>query len=245
MNDYFQSHIISLILTWLFSIPLIIGLVAFIIEILFKKTEGIPRFFMVWLIICMLLFGPLRYILLQIFIAIAYPFQNLHALLTTIILAIYIPIVFCILYAIGLGLPLLGTLAIAGFKESPSKMRLWLSALAAPIIFLVGNYLFYFVLPYAAYSTHWLNAEDVIRATNGPPDYFYRDAVEPLARLKFPHFAEEIGLDKMSAKERLRAHVAVLYLSKIECVYYISKAYPAYFEEVKRKYEMNQQQAKP
>lgn len=241
MDDYFQSHIISLILTWLFSIPLIIGLIAFIIEILFEKTEGIPRPFIVWLVICQVLFSPLRYILLQFFVTIAYPFQSLHALFTVIILGFYIPIVFGVLYAIGFGLPLFITIAIAGFKDVPSKIHLWLSALATPIVFLIGSWLFYLVLPYAAYSTHWLNADDIIRATNGPSDYFYRYAVEPFARLQFPHFAEDIGLEKMNAKERLRAHIAGLYLGEDEFVYYISKAYPAYFEEVVRKYKMQQQ----
>jgi hypothetical protein len=232
MNDYFQSHTISLILTWVFSIPIILGMISAGINILFKKTEGTPRSLTVWLVICVLLFSPFRYILLQLFIATAYPFQSFRALLTTCILAFYIPIVFSILYVIGLGLPLLGTMAVAGFKNRPSKMRLCLSAIAAPIIFLIGGWLYYLVLPYAAYSTHWLNSGDVIRATNGPPEYIYKYVVEQMTPIQFPGYVHKIGFDKLSPKQRLRSHVAAVYLGEKEFSFFVYKSYP---EEFRRK----------
>jgi hypothetical protein len=247
MNDYFQSHTVSLVLTWLFSIPFIVGPIAVAIEMLFEKTKGISRFFVIWLLICVLLFSPFRYSLLQIFMAIAYPFQSIHALLTTIILALPISVVFGVLYGIGLWLPWEGIVVIAGDENTPSKIRLWLAAMAAPILYLISSYLFYLVLPYAAYPMHlsMIDAQDVIRTTNGPAGYFYKYAIEPSCSLEFPVFVDKVGWEKMSAKERLRAHVAGLYLNEREFVYYISKAYPAYFEECKRKYKMNQQQAEP
>lgn len=232
MDDYFQSHTFSIILTWLFSIPLIITLIGLGIILLFEKSEGISRLFMVWLLICILLFSPLRYLSLQIFMAIAYPLQSFRAFFTTFILAIYIPIVFGIIYAIGFVLPTIGVMAIVGFKDNVSKIRLWLSALAAPIIFLIASYLFYLVLPYAAYSTHWLNPKDVIRATNGPPEYFYRYVVEQMTPLKFPSYAHEMGLDNLSPKERLRSHVAIVYLGQKQFTFFVYKSYP---EEYKRK----------
>ena len=232
MDDYFQSHTFSIVLTWLFSIPLILGLIGVVISYLFEKVEGISHFFMVWLLICILLFSPLRYLFLQIFMAIAYPLQSFRAFFTTFILAIYIPIVFGIIYAIGFVFPTIGVLAIVGFKDNVSKIRLWLSALAAPIIFLIASYLFYLVLPYAAYSTHWLYAEDVIRATNGPPEYFYRYIVEPFTPLILPRYVEEIGFDNFSPKERLRSHAALIYLGQKQFTFFVYKSYP---EEYKRK----------
>ena len=238
MEDYFQSHTFSIVLTWLFSIPLIIGLIGLVIDFLFKKTEGIPRLFTIWLFICILLFSPLRYFLLQIFITIAYPIQSLRAFITTLILIIYMPIVFIIPYAIGFVLPTLGALAIVGFKDTASKIRLWLSALAAPIIFLIASFLFYLVLPYVAYSTHWLYARDVIRATNGPPEYYYRYVVEPFGFISFPKYVEEMGFDNLSPKERLRSHVAIMYLGKKQFTFFVYKSYP---EEYKRKTCYNEQ----
>jgi len=233
MDDYFQSHTLSIVLTWLFSIPLIIALIGTTISFIFEKIEGISRFYILWLVICILLFSPVRYILLQIFIAISYPFQSFRACITTFILAVYIPIVFGILYAICFALPMLVTCAIVGFKDTFSKVRLWLSALAAPIIFIIASYLFYLVLPYAAYSTHWLYTKDVIRATNGPPEYFYRYVVEPMAlEIRFPMYVKEIGFDNLSPKERLRSHVAMVYLGEKQFTFFVYKSYP---EEYKRK----------
>ncbi len=233
MDDYFQSHTFSIVLTWLFSIPLILVLIAAAIYFLFKKVEGISRFYLAWLVICVLLFSPLRYILLQIFVAIAYPLQSFRAFFTTFILVIYIPIVFGIIYAIGFALPALGVMAIVGFKDTVSKIRLWLSSLAAPIVFLIASYLFYLVLPYAAYSTHWLYTKDVIRATNGPPEYFYRYVVEPMVlKIRFPMYVKEIGFDNLSPKERLRSHVAMVYLGEKQFTFFVYKSFP---EEFKRK----------
>jgi len=232
MNDYFQSHTISLILAWVFSIPVIIGLIAAAINFLFEKSEGVPRLLTIWLLICLLLFSPLRYILLQLFIATAYPVQSLGALFSTVILAFYIPIVFSILYAIGLGLPLLGAVAIAGFKDRPSNIRFLLSAAVTPVICIIAGWLYFLVLPYAAYSTHWLSPQDVIRATNGPPEYFYKYVAEQMTPFQFPGFVREMGLENLSAKERLRSHVAAVYLGERAFSFFVYKSYP---EEFKRK----------
>ncbi len=231
MEDYFQSHTLSTILTWLFSIPLIIMIFIYPISMLFEKIEG-HRFFIIWMFVCAVLFGPLRYMVLQLFVAIAYPFQSLRALVTLFILVIYIPIVFGILYIIGVALPFLSAFAIVGFKETISSLRLWLAVIAAPIIFLIATFLFHLVLPYASYSTHWLRAEDVVRATNGPSEYFYRFIVEPIDPIIFPNYVNEMGYDNLSSKERLRSHVATLYLGKEEFSFFVYKSYP---EEFKRK----------
>jgi hypothetical protein len=163
-------------------------------------------------------------------VAIAYPLQSFRALITTIILALYIPIVFGIMYAIGFALPIIGAFAIMGFKDTTSKIRLWLSALAAPIIFFIAGYLFFLVLPYAAYSTHWLNARDVIRATNGPSQYFYTYVVEPFGFITFPRYVEEMGFYNLSSKERLRSHVAIIYLGKKQFTFFVYKSYPEEYE---------------
>ena len=232
MNDYFQSHTISLILTWVLSIPIIVGLIASAIGFLFEKSKGFPRSFTIWLLICLLLLSPLRYILLQLFIATAYPVQSFGALFSTVILAFYIPIVFSILYAIGLGLPILGAFAVAGFKDPPSIIRLWFSAIATPIICIIAGWLYFLVLPYAAYSTHWLSPQDVIRSTNGPPEYFYKYVAEKWTPLQFPGYVYEMGLENLSVKERLRSHVASVYLGERAFSFFVYKSYP---NEFKRK----------
>lgn len=226
MSDYFESNTISSVLAWLFSIPFLLVLVIAPFQLLFNKFEGIPRLFVIWVVLCMVVLGPFRYVLLQLSVAIAYPVQSLSAFLSTLLLAFYIPIVFGFLYAVGLGFPALGILAIAGTKEPLSKVRLTAAAIAAPLLFLLGSYLYFLALPYAAYSTHWLSARDAIRATNGLPEYLYTYIVEPATPLQLPGLVKELGYENLTAKERLRAHVATIYLGDKEFSVYVSKSYP-------------------
>ncbi len=240
-GDFFASPLISQILTWIFSIPIIFGMLAFAVTVLFEKQEGVPRIYTLWLIVCLILFSPLRYILLQLLVATAFPFQSFAGFISTFLLAIYIPIVFGLLYAVGLGLPLLLTVLIVGKKDPPSKGRLFLSGVVAPLIFLVFSIIYYNLLPYTAYSTHWIGPKELIRSTNGPSYYFYKYAVEQFTPLQFPGFTHDIGFENLDTKERFRAHVAAVYCGNKQYWYYVSKAYPEYFESIKQKYEKSQQ----
>ena len=89
-------------------------------------------------------------------------------------------------------------------------------------------------MPYAAYSTHWVEPKALIRSTNGPPYYFYRYAVEQFTPLQFSGFAYDIGLENLDTKERFRAHLAAVYLGKKQYWLYVSKAHPEYFERMKK-----------
>ena len=204
---------------------------------LFEKQEDFPRIFTIWLLICIILFSPLRYTFFQLQLAIAYPYQSVAGFFTTILLGLYIPIVFGILFVIGLGLPSLFVFLIAQKKEQLSKWRIFLAGIAAPFIFLIFSFVYYNVLPYAAYSTHWLGAKEIIRTTNGPSYYFYKYAVEPFTPLQFPGFTFDIGLENMNTKERLRAHIVAVYCGNKQYWYYVSKAYPDYFAKIKREYK--------
>jgi len=230
MNDYFQSYTISLILAWMFSILIIVRLMPVMIGVLFEKSAGMPRSLMIWQSICLLLFSPLRYILLQLVLATSYPVQSFLALSSFFLLLLYIPIVFSILYAIGLGLPLLTAIVVEMLNNKSSKIRVWLSAVASLFVCILARWIFFIVLPYAAYSTHWLNPQDVIRATNGPAEYFYRYVAEPMNPLQFPEHVRELGIQNLTARERLRAHVAELYLGEKAFSVFMHKSYPEEFK---------------
>ena len=189
MSDFFASPLISQILTWIFSIPMIFGLLAYVIGMVFDKMGEIPRIYRWWMFICIILFSPLRYMVLQIFVAKAFPFQSFTGFLQSLLLTIYIPIVFALLYTIGFVLPALLVVLIIGTKNYRSKARLFLSGIVAPLIFLIFSFFYYNLLPYAAYSTHWVEPKALIRSTNGPPYYFYRYAVEQFTPLQFSGFA--------------------------------------------------------
>jgi len=198
---------------------------------LFEKVEDVPRLFTIWILICIIVISPMRYMFLQFIVATVYPYQSISAFLSLFYLMIIIPIVFSVLYAIGFGLPLLGTLFVAtGFKDNPSKSRLFFGSLAAPFIFFLGGFLFFSILQYAAYSTHMLKAKDLIRATNGPAEYFYKYVVDFGTPLSYPQLAYDIGLQNLTYKEKLRLHVASVYLGDSENYYYVTSEFPKYVE---------------
>jgi len=87
------------------------------------------------------------------------------------------------------------------------------------------------VVPDAAYSTHWLNPDDVIKATNGPPVYVFKYITEMGSPIQYPKLVSDIGPENMNTKEKLRAHVASVYLGKKQFAYYLSKADPEYYEK--------------
>ena len=216
-------------MSWIFSIPPIIALIVYGNVQVAKNQHWFTGLLFVWILFCAVVLSPFRYAFLQLIIVTTYPYQSFYAFFTACALSVYIiPFVMSILYGIGFGLPALGLGAIVGFKDSISKTRLFLAAIAAPFLFIISSYLFYLVLPYAAYSTHWLRAEDVIRATNGPAEYVYKYLVEPWTPQAFPKFAHDMGLENLTSKERLRAHVATIYLGKKQFAYYVYKAYPEY-----------------
>lgn len=230
--DYFQSYIISLILSWIFFTVTIIGIPFGIIVVFSKRLKKIHLFFLIWIIFCLIIFSPFRYIILQITLAESYSVQSFRAFITSLLLATYIPIIFAVLCGIGLGLPVLGIMAITGFKGSISKTRLYLASIAVPFLFSIGSFLFCLVLPYTAYSIHWLRAEDVIRATNGPSEYTYRYIAHKwMPQKSIIQLSPDLESKLITDKERLRAHVAAIYLGVREFRLYIYKTYPELYNE--------------
>jgi len=204
--DIFASHTISLVLSWVFCSFIFIGLIGYVGETLFEKAAGIPRAATIWISLCIILLSPLRYMLLQLTIATAYPFQSVSAFVSTFLLAMYIPIVFGILYAVGFALPLLGAMSI-GMREQLTKAKMFLVCLLTPVGCLLGSYLFALILPYAAISVHWVKAKDVIRATNGPAYYFHRLAVDVWNPI-------DLFVDAERRDVTLRGHVVAAYFGK-------------------------------
>lgn len=230
-NDYFASSTLSLVLSWVFSIPTLLGIVA-LIFVIFKKHEDMPWFFSVWLGLCFLIISPVLYILFQLVLVISYLFQSTTTFLVSIVtLTVFlVPLAFSLLYAVGIGIPLFGVFWLLGTKSPPSKLRYVSVALAAPIIFLIGSLLFSLAQPVAAISTHALRAEDVIRATNGPAYYVFG-----LVQQGFVALPPYISKTPQTMKDCLRSHVAFLYLTNREHVYFLEKEYPELKDEFSEK----------
>lgn len=224
-NDYFASSTASLILAWVFSIPALLWIVAYILSV-FEKYEGVPWIFSAWVGLCFLVFSPIRYIFFLLVAATSYPFQSVFALFSIFWLGLLVPFAFCLLYAVGFGGPLLIVYWILGTKSQPSRVRYFVSGLAAPVVAFIGTLFFSLVLPFAAISTHGLRAEDVIRATNGPAYYVFLGQSRGMIALP-PYFANT----PQTNRDYLRSHVALLYLTDKEHVYFLKMAYPDLYDE--------------
>ena len=80
--DFFESHIISLILAWIITIPTLIAGISSLVGILTFKAGG-HRIFVYWICFTIILFSPIRYLFLQSLIGLAYPVQSFGALFST------------------------------------------------------------------------------------------------------------------------------------------------------------------
>ena len=87
------------------------------------------------------------------------------------------------------------------------------------------------LLQYAAFTTHWLRADDVIRATNGPAAVAYSVALKYLTPAPARGFYSEVS---RTDRERLRNHVASYYLGRLEESHYVEAAYPDLYDQVTR-----------
>ena len=207
-------------------IPALFGIVAYIFSV-FQKHEDIPWVFSAWVGLCFLVFSPIRYMFFQLVAAMSYPFQSVFAFFSIFWLGLLAPVAFCLLYGVGFGGPLLLVFWLVGTKSLPSKLRYLCAGLAAPIIALLGSFIFSLVLPFAAISTHALRAEDIIRATNGPAYYVFAYFGSSSFIALPPYFSET----PQTTTDYLRSHVALLYLTNKEHVYFLKMAYPELYEE--------------
>jgi len=162
-ENIFESSTISLVLAWIFAAPIFIGIIIETGKMIFEKYDGLPKMYLIWLFICILTLSPLRYLIMQVILATNYAVQSWSSFLTIFILVLYVPIIYGLLYAIGFSIPLLITFWLSGLmkQEQIKKWKLIISALLTPVSAYLGTYIFFLVLPFAAYTIHWLNPEDV------------------------------------------------------------------------------------
>ena len=55
--DFFASHMVSLILSWIVCSFIFIGLIGYLAETFFEKAEDLPRVVTIWLSLCVIVLG--------------------------------------------------------------------------------------------------------------------------------------------------------------------------------------------
>ena len=225
--EVFESSMISLILSWIFCVPIIISIIGFILQ-LFSKREGIPWLFSAWLGLCLLLFSPARYLIFQVAVGTSFMVQSFGAFISVFILAIYVPIIFGILYFIGIGLPMLSITLILKNQKRMTFVRGLAASVVLLITCIVCSFIFYRALPLAGMSTGWLSVKDVIKATNGPPALIYKYFASPFTPTILPGFFEDTPQQDIDI---LRCHIAAVYISDKKLGYFVKHQYPEIYEK--------------
>ena len=229
-RDYFASDTLHLVLTWVAGVPALLAVLSLTFD-LFKRQEGSPWLLTAWTGLCFILFSPMRYALFLLVAAAGYPFQSWSAFWSSWLLGILVPIPFMLLVMVGIILPYMGVMWIARVERWAKWARYALAALLSPLAALLGSICFVLLLPYGSLVTHWLRAEDVIRATNGPAYYVFSWFGSSRAVVSLPKY-----IDKTpgGSQDLLRCHVASTYLSDDEHVRFVRLSYPAIYDEMAR-----------
>lgn len=228
--EIFESSTLSLILSWILCIPIIIGIIIFILG-LFTKHEGVPWLFSAWLGVCLLLFSPARYLIFQVALGTSYTAQSLGAFISVLPLSFYVPIIFGILYFIGIGLPLLLTMAILKNQNRITFGRGIAASIVLPVSCIVCSFLFYWALPIAGKTVSWLSVKDVMKATNGPPALVYKYFTFPFTPTLVPGFFEDTPQKDI---DFLRCHIASVYVSDKKRGYFLKHQYPDIYAKAVR-----------
>jgi hypothetical protein len=214
MYDPLASNIVSLVLAWIIAVPIFLavtlGTISQTAELFSERNSGSLRWlrwFGVYYLLCLLIISPMRYMILQLLLIDSYFVQSFSAVANSLLAGMYGMIVFSLLFAVSIGVP---NILLLGALTKETKATPIIAAILTPFAFAIGYALFFLVLPYAAWTIHWLGARDVIRSANGPATVFYKLAVEP----DIPRIGPKLEIEKgETANERLRSHIARTYVS--------------------------------
>lgn len=228
MSDPFASGPIALTLAWLATGGVFIYAALGLLKFLLDKADA-ARPFKVWLVLCLAALAPARYIFFQAIAGLTFPFQSFSGFLLSFILVLYVPLVFGVLYLVGIGIPVGVTILVLGDEENRDAGRYIGASVVLPIVCLLGSWLFYLTLPLAASTVRWLPAEPVIKATNGPAAFAFDHVASQFTPMAVPKYFE---LTPQDAKALRRCHIAAVYLGAEEELKFLRKAYPDVYEAV-------------
>jgi hypothetical protein len=127
------------VLSWLSATPALIGMCVGAVTTVFTPASARLKLLFAWMLLCALALSPVRYMLFQIVAATAYPWQGLRAFLSTLVLAIYIPIVWGLLADVAIALPVFLATLILGKTETPACARVFACAAIFPLLCVKGS----------------------------------------------------------------------------------------------------------
>ena len=230
--SFFDSSMLSTILSWFFAMPTIAYFLLAWIPLLAEKNMDYPsRLYLTWLVICVFIFSPLRYIVFQVVIATSYSVQSFGAFFSTLWLSLYVPLVFGLLYFLTCIVPTLSLMLLSQKQDQRIGIFRGLAwILIFPFACMLSSLIFFTALPTTSKTLGQASAKDVIKATNGPAALVFKYLVKPFGAVPLPVFFE---LTPKTDKDMIRCHVASTYLSKSAFSYFLEKQYPDIYNSIK------------
>jgi len=217
------------VLSWLSASTVLLCLLGGILGAVLEPATARDRIFWAWIALCALALTPARYMFFQVIAAVSYPWQSIRA---SIVLSIYVPIVFAVLAVLAVGIPIFVAKRIAGTSGRSRMTRLVLAAVAFPFLCLLGSWFYFSIgLPFSARSVHWLHPGDVLRAANGPTYLVFRYVAMPLTPLSFPVPGDQLPGSDLAL---LRLHIASTYMNARKEAWVVMTAYSDLYGRVYR-----------
>lgn len=189
------------------------------------KNSRVSLIFTIWFLICFLYLSPYRYNLFQMILATSYPWQSLSAFFNSIVLVLYVPIIFFIHLAVSTGLPIyLYMLAVSQYETSQKKWTLIASVILIPFVCILSSIIFFYILPFTAKISSGLHYRDVVKSANGPAYTYHK-------YLFISNFTDtrgngELDETKLTDRDKMMLHIVSFYLHQDEYSKFMNKAYP-------------------
>lgn len=231
--DEFAGNSAALIVSWLCAVVTLVVICSAIAQLTVGQ-RGWKLALVVWTVVSLLLVAKLiNYVIWILLIAGSYPWQSFGAFGSVLLLALYVPIVSCLLILIGFATPIVTmTMLLDQEKMKP----VWAFVIAIPVIpiaSLLGSFLFFLALPVATQTIGWLNPKDIIKASNGPAEIWWRYVVNPMNSPSDANLNPAIvDLTPGTHKDVMRLHIAHTYFNNANQAWFLQRQYPRVYSHL-------------
>ena len=229
MTDPYAPSILVTVLHWLITVAALVGLIS-LLEVgdLVSELTDSPAWFGWWTTACLVILGPFNYFYLNLIygITILVPSGWSFMMFFYWIIQLLFMVLFGAFYLAIFGCPIYFLVIIRNVFGRFTKARLVLSSVLAPILAISSYKALVILLPYIAIPTHFLAENHKFQASSPPFVYIFEYLIEPFSTIQYSNWVDIVGLENMSATERLRAHVASVYCSDAQEIHYLATIYP-------------------
>ena len=224
----FQSSNASIVISWILFAIWVVGTVRILIA-WFTKQPEIPLAGTIWSSLCIFVLSPVRYIWFQFLLFHVYCFQSISAFWSIVFIdLILFGVMLRVMGLIAFSFPIAVKVFLFRGHERVSLKRGLLAAVLIPASCVLSTVLYFYLLPFAALTFHWLNYKDLMKATNGSPAFVFKYFYSPVS---YTHYTDYFQKTPKSDIDWLRCNVATLYLTEQNQELFMKTQYPNLYRD--------------